>query len=309
MRTLLKHRLISSIFLILSLVYLGISTFSKPDPATLTKYHITSAKLTAIVLTISLPYIVIWVVALIGYIRFNTYVDLIKRSKDGAAFKTMSHGLLLLAAWLPVSAVASSVATNVYQKNPGRTAAMIILVNYINILLLLPGYALLYRGARKLLPLVKTSAATLSQSINVAFISFASAYTFVTLEDPARHMATSGVPVAAYYLPDWLIIFTLVIPRLIMWYLGVKAVQYLYLYRNKVRGVLYKQALDNLARGFGGVVLITIILRIIQSLSTPLSKLSLAALLGIIYVLLIMIAVGYGFIASGAKKLQQIEEL
>lgn len=309
MRILLKHRLVSGIFLLLSIVYIGVSLFAHQDPAVMAKYHLTHGKLVALLLTITLPYVLIWFVSLLGYARFSTYAQTIRQSKDGAAFKTMARGLLLLALWLPVSAVTGVLSAKFYQAHPLQTAKMIIIVNYVNIAFLFPGFILTYQGARKLLPLIKTSATTLSQAVNIGFICFSGFYVFLTLEDPARHFPTDVTSKAAYYLPDWLIVFTLVIPRLIMWYLGVKAVQYLYLYRNKVKGTLYKQALNNLARGFMGVVITTIILRCFQSLSAPLARLNLAALLLIVYALLIIIAIGYGLISLGAKKLQQIEDL
>ncbi|MDB5171097.1 MAG: hypothetical protein JWO35_791 [Candidatus Saccharibacteria bacterium] len=309
MRLMLRYKLVSAVFLVLSAVYLALTALTEPDKVALEKYHLTAAQAVALILTIALPYVIIWFIALIGYLRFNSYAETIRGSRDGTAFMTMSQGLLMLALWLPVSAVSSILAAHYYRDHPSSTATLIIAINYVNIALLFPAFIQMYRGARKLLPLIKTTAASLSQTVNLVFICFSALYVFLVLEDPARHAATDSTTIASYYLPDWLIIISLVIPRLIMWFFGAKAVQYLYLYRNRVKGTLYKAALNNLARGIAGVVLATIVLRCIQSLSSQLGELSLALMLLVIYLLLLLIAIGYVLIFKGAKNLQQIEEL
>ncbi len=131
----------------------------------------------------------------------------------------------------------------------------------------------------------------------------------LTLEDSARQAPTHSVSIASYYLPDWLIITTIVIPRLILWFWGIKAVEDIYMYRKKIKGKIYKVALQNVARGIAAVVVATILLRCFQSLSSPIGELSLALIILLIYLLLIAIGIGYVLIYKGAKQLQKIEDL
>jgi hypothetical protein len=165
----------------------------------------------------------------------------------------------------------------------------------------------LANGAKQLVGLVRTKVTAPTLTVTMVYIAFAVLYTTLVLHD-ANRMVPVDNATASYYLPDWLLVTTVIIPRLLFWYLGVQAVQNIIIYRQKVKGVLYKDALRHLAIGLGGVVLGIVILRTIQSLAVGLSKVNLGTLLLIVYVLLIVMAVGYVYVARGARKLQRIEE-
>lgn len=304
-----RYKVLSGLFLIFSAVYLLNVVLTPPDKITLEKYNISSGQLIALLLTITIPYVIIWFIALGGYLRFKHYTDHIKASRDGTAFDIISRGILLLTLWLPFSALVGAFTGYYTNHHPSATAAMVRLDNYANLLLLLPAFLLINRGAAKLLTLIRKPIHQLPQTWMMVYIVFSAVYVFLALHDPARQVPTRDVLEATYYLPDWATLTTLVIPRLIMWFLGIQAVYYLYSYATKVKGSLYKLALVNLARGIGVVVGATIILRGFQSLSTQLNHLNLGALLLIIYILLLIICVGYYLIAKGAKRLRQIEEI
>jgi hypothetical protein len=304
----LKYKKLTGLFIVFSIVYLLQAFLTKPDQATLDKYHISPAQALVLTLTIAIPYVLIWFVALGGYLRFRLYTDKIAKSKDGKAFGTMAEGVLWLALWLPFSAIVGNLTTQYYRSHPQATDIMVNINNYANILMLFVSFVLLSKGASGLLSLIRRPHLSMPTTGIIITICLSSIYVYLVFHDPARQFPTRDVPVAAYYLPDWAILTTIIIPRLIMWYLGARTVYILFLYRNKVKGRLYKNALENLARGLGCVVLLSIILRCFQSLTTLLSNLSIGAILLVIYALLLLIAVGYILIAKGAKSLQMIEE-
>lgn len=304
-----KYKWLTLLFATLAVVYLVQGVLVTPDQEVLAKYHISSTQAIGLALTIAVPYLTIWFIALGGYLRFKDYTRAIAGSHDGAAWTTISRGILLLSLWLPVSAVLTSLVTNYYHHHPAATAGLVRLDNYANLLLLLPAFWLINRGAQQLLVLVKRPLYRLPQAVLLSFIAFAALYVFLTLQDPARQLPTSDVEVASYYLPDWAIVTTIIIPRLIMWFLGIQAIYYIYLYAQKIKGSLYRQALRNLARGLAWVVLMIIVLRCFQSLSAPLARLNLSLLLLLIYVLLALVSVGYVLIAKGARKLHRLEEV
>ena len=218
-------------------------------------------------------------------------------------------GILWLALWLPISAVVSSASSGYYQVHTGSTELLVIFNNYLNLVILFIALLQVNYGSKKLLSVVKKSESTLPQTLMALFIAFAAFYPFLVLKDSARQFPTHAVPVATYYLSDWWTIFTIVIPRLLMWYLGIQAVYNLYVYRKKIRGAIYKQALDNLVKGLGGVIIMLIVLRCFQSLASQLAGLSLGGILLIVYAFLILIGIGYLLIARGAQHLQRIEEV
>lgn len=305
---LLKYKKLCALYVVFIVIYLSQILLVTPEKMTLEKYHISTLSLKILALTIALPYIAIWLIALVGYVRLQTYANIIRKDKDGVAFHKIAQGIFCISLWLPLSTIMSNFFTQVYRAHPGMTANLVRLENYLNLIILAAGFWLIYSGSRKLLPLVNKSAFLSSQPVILSYIAFCALYASLVLHDPARETPTATVTVAAYYQPDWLIILTLLIPRLLYWFLGIQAVQNIYLYRTKVKGRLYKAALHNLALGLGSVIAITILLRSLQSASASLVQLSLGPLLAIIYLLLILLSVGYIFIAKGAERLQQFEE-
>jgi hypothetical protein len=304
----LKYKKLSGLFIIFSVVYLVQSALITPDQAALDKYHISAAQAIVLTFAIAIPYLAIWFIALIGYLRFRSYTDKIAHTKDGKAFDTMRQGILLLTVWLPFSAVLGSVTAQYYRTHPQATALMVNIDNFANVLILLPAFILLHIGASKLLPIIRRVNYSLPMKAVIIGACLGAAYVFLVFHDPARQFPTKDVRIASYYLPDWAIFFAMVLPRLIMWLLGAQAVYNILLYRRKVKGRLYKTALDNLARGIGWVVFANIVLRSLQSLSGPFSQLSVGLVLIVIYVLLIIMTVGYVLIAKGARRLQLLEE-
>ncbi len=309
MSLLWKYKWLSGFFITFSVAYVAQALLVAPDQETLTKYHISSGQAIGLALTVAIPYLLIWFIALGGFLRLKDYITSIRGGKDGEAFLIIGHGILLLTLWLPLSAVFGGFATHYYQSHPSATADMVRLTNYITLAILFPAFWLINRGAHRLLSLVKRPSYQFPQMAIVACIGLAALYVFLTLSDPARQVPVGGVKAASYYLPDWATVTTIVIPRLIMWFLGIQAIYFIYLYRHKVKGALYRGALRNLANGLGWVVITTIVLRMFQSFSTQLSDLNLGLLLLIVYFLLIIIGAGYVLIAKGAKSLQRIEEI
>lgn len=305
----LENKRWSGLYVSFIIVYLLQILLLPADKTTLTKYQIDATQAKALALTIAIPYIIIWLIALLGYLRLKTYVELIQKDKDGAAFKTISRGVLWLGLWLPLSTIITNFFSQFYSSHHSSTASLVRLDNYLNLLILFGGFWLVNKGTNRLLPLIKKPTFSTPQALVLAYITFSALYVLLALHDPARQFPTRSVATASYYEPDWLLVITMLIPRLIYWFLGVQAVQNIYIYRKKVKGRLYKQALNNLALGLGGVLAVTILLRFLQSLSSALGQLNLGLLLIVIYMLLILISVGYVLMAKGAKSLQKLEEL
>ncbi|HYH36226.1 MAG TPA: hypothetical protein VD706_01870, partial [Candidatus Saccharimonadales bacterium] len=65
----LKYKWLSGLFITFSLVYVAQTALIRPDQATLDKYHLSAAQAVVLGLTVALPYLVIWFIALVGYLR------------------------------------------------------------------------------------------------------------------------------------------------------------------------------------------------------------------------------------------------
>jgi hypothetical protein len=239
----MRYKLLTASFVLMAVVYI-IEAFAAPVPAaTLHKYHISVTQVHELLAAITLPYLAIWGVALVGYLRLRSYTESLGTSKDGRAFRLITKGVFWFTVWLPLSALLSAWGDYAIRNHTGSTAAIIRMEVYANILLLIPAFVYVFEGSKKLVRVAKSRLVQLPEWLTLSYIAFAALYTYLTLTDSARRVAPDATTYASYYLPDWLIITTVIIPRLILWFLGIQAVYNIVTYRQKVGGIIYRRAL------------------------------------------------------------------
>lgn len=308
-RIVIRNKNVFWIFIVLIVIYLVQSLLIPPDKSALLKYGLTVAEANLLELTITIPVIAIWLVAYYGFSRFNTYVRTVKDSAEGAALQRVRNGVLVMALWLPISSVISAITRYLYTRNHDLTAAMVILNNYVNLILTFTSMLLIYQGTKQLAQSNKKIGSWYYGKLLSVFLAAISIfYIYITLANPVRQHP-SGDSLAAYYLPDWLSLTTVIIPYIFVFYFGFKAVEHVYAYQQHVRGIIYKAALKNIANGIGVTVLSIIGIRYLVSLNNVFNGATLKIVLAVIYGLILLIAIGYISMAIGAKKLQKIEEL
>lgn len=307
-KLLLRYKLVSALFVAMAVLYVVQSILAPVEDETLEKYHITILRVHELALTIGLPYVVIWIIALVGYLRLRMYTESLGKSKDGVAFGLITKGVFWFTLWLPLSALISAAGSYALFYHESATANIIRLEVYSVILILVPAFVYVYMGSKALLRVTRARQLPYRQWLTFAYIAFSTIYTYITFHDASRRMATGTSEYATYCLPDWVILTTIVIPRLLFWYFGVLALSNILAYREKVAGIIYRDALRRLVLGLGGIVFLVIVLRTLQSFNNVLGELSLTGVLVLAYVVLALMAVGYVLIAKGAKKLLLIEE-
>jgi hypothetical protein len=307
-RLVLRYKLISALFGAMAVVYVVQSILAPVEAATLHKYHVSSFRLHEVTLAVGLPYVVIWIIALVGYLRLRAYTESLGKSKDGAAFGLITKGVFWFTVWLPLSALTSAAGSYAIFYHSSATENIIRLEVYSNVLLLVPAFIYVFQGSKALLRITRARQMPFRQWLAFAFVSFSAIYTYITFHDNSRQAATGASIYATYYMPDWLILVTIVIPRLMLWLVGILALCNILAYRQKVAGIIYRDALRHLVLGLGGVIFLVILMRLIQSLNNPLGELSLAGVLLVVYLLLLLMSVAYVMVAKGAKKLLIIEE-
>lgn len=308
--TLSSKQGILGLYVVLSLAYILMTLLLPPDKKVLVKYQVSPASIRILSLVVTLPLVAIWGLGFYGYYRYHSYTTSIKNTRDGRNHQLISNGLLILALSLPINNIISNLLTYYGRLNPGFLASSVIIGNYITIAIYLTAFLLLYKGANGLVHITGQNLRQRGEIyLMMIFTVVVAAFYYLSLTNPARQFPASGGTTAAYFLPDWLIVTTILIPYTIMWYLGTMAAYRLWLYRNRVSGEIYRTAFTRVAIGLGMVVALQMVLRFLVTIVTLLDKLALKYLLLIIYVLLIFIGVGYWFIASGAKRLKRIEEV
>ena len=306
-----KNFKIYAFFGIAVLVYAGLTFGTPPDPEALQRYNMTVLQSRLLSLTIVVPVALIWFLALFGYSVFRDYARSIRKGQDGKAFGNIATGLSVLAVGLPVLTIASTIARIITRNNEALIPASTVFSHYSNIAITLFAFWFIHKGAYQLQKLTKEDPKGREWSLLLGvFIALALTYVYLVLTNPARNTATAAFDgQSIFYLPDWLIVTTIILPYLYVWYMGLVSGFYVNYYQKKVGGVIYRQSFRFLALGLIGVIIGSVLRQYLTASSNLFADLRLAPLLILVYTLLIAIAIGYVFIAIGARKLKQIEEV
>jgi len=293
-------------FIALSATYLGLTLIPAPDKAVLTQHHITASDYRWLVYPAVILLAVSWIFGLVGSFRMKAYSNIIRKSSDGSAFNYISAGFLLYTFVQPLSSLTANVFGHIEKHVTGAVPTLTIINNYIAIVGMGVAFVLISVGAERLSRLAKAGNESLMEHLWVgAFIIFSSIYSYFIVIQPLHTPLARRV----YFLPPWLLISTIAIPYLYIWYRGLNAAFRIFWYRRNIQGRLYRSALSYLAGGTTVVIASSIATRTITTISAGLNRLSLTPLLFIVYGLILLIAIGFVLIAIGANKLRRIEEV
>jgi hypothetical protein len=291
---------------ICSLIYISGTLIA---PISSNRFNLTPAKTHLLQVCIALPIILIWLAALYGAERLKTYSEVIKNYPDGKAMGTLAAGLTILVASIVINGLVSILRP--WALRDGWLPAFTIINNYLSIIIPLIGFWIMYRGSTQLLKTTKVVRKYTARWIPISIVlaAIAAVYLLVIMNYDYRNATPDPTKYSSFYLPDWLIVISLVIPYLVAWGLGIKAALNVAAYRQEVKGTIYKNALKWLVAGVLLVVAFAVSLQLLIAFSTYFSKAGLAAILAIVYLIIIFYAVGYLVIASGARKLNAIEKV
>lgn len=304
-----KRRFAYTAFAVFAVIYSILTLGVRPSPQLLQLYHISELAARVFSLTVVLPFLVIWLVALVGSSYLVSYTSKLRDGMDAKAFRTISYGILGLTFWLPFTGILGSLGKLLYRNDPTLTPVIIRFQNYANLFWIGVSFILIYLGSRLLVRIVNNPPYTSRQwtyaSLTLGVIL---AYVLFVLQDPARVAPPPGVSVATFYTSDWITFLTLILPRCVVWVLSFMAVRNILVYASCVKGSIYRSSMQLLGWGLSGVVVSFIFLRFLETLTVQINN-SLAFLLLAIYLILLGMGLGYLGIARGAKQLQKIEEV
>lgn len=305
-----RTQLTITLYLLLAITYISLVWFLPPNRSSLDKYNLSVLEGKLLSLSFVLPLIGVWFSALYGYLRFRAYAVVIRKSPEGKAFNRLADGLMVLAFGLPVSAILGTTLNYISVRYANWLPTNTIIRSYADIAIYLTGFSLLFLGARSLyatLRIRKPSKAIFLRYNTLIIITVSTVFAWLLLANPLDPSPDSSNSI--YYLPNWLIIFSIAIPYLLSWYFGSMASYWMLAYKNKVSGRMYKQPCGDLAKGLAVIVFDAMLIRFITSLSPRLERLNLTPLLLLIYLLVLLYILGYGLVARGAKGLKKIEEV
>lgn len=129
-----------------------VPTASPPtDPSTLDQYSLTQMQARLLNLTIVIPISIIYLVALYGYLQFQSYADTINESSEGPHYAYISKGLKVLVITLPIVAIMNSLTSYVEFNYYDLYVASSIIKDYINLILTIIGILFFSKGVEGLL--------------------------------------------------------------------------------------------------------------------------------------------------------------
>lgn len=295
-------------YLVLVLAYIVLNILLPVDHATLHRYHLSVTQYHELILGIILPLLVIWFTAFFGYERIRQYREAVQGSPEEPAFHHLTRGFGWLAWGLPITSIISVILNSIAVGTPWFKGPAVITDNYISLAVAVGAFHFISIGTHHFNHLAqrRRQSSIPPRVFIIFFIFLVVSYCFLISRSLARNHAGGIDP---YHLPDWIVMLTLVAPYLYAWFLGLWSTIEIGRYQTTVSGVLYKRALRYLASGIGVVILTYIAIQYISSASYRLTGMTLNSVLAIIYALLILYALGFILIASGAQKLKKIEEV
>ena len=284
-------------------VYCGITLLTPQDPA-VEKYQLSSTMLNFLIVSVSLPYLICWLFAVSGWLHLREFAKKQTRSAERKGFTKISYGLLALVGSLVVPTLVRAVY--MYITNDSRTAGWNIFNNYMGIFFPLLGFLLMFLGSLQIASQITPKVTRVAKVTTVVFpvALFSVFYLFMIFSNPTRQSSLDPSVQPTYFLPDGMIIGTIILPVIATWFLGLLLVLNLEHYSHYSK-TINRPGLVSLYNGIIIIVAITILTQVLASLgNSRFANLNLGALLAIIYVFLGLLALGFGFIARGAKKLQ-----
>lgn len=288
---------------LLSFFYLFLILWTPIDAATINRFNLNQVQAKILTAVIIIPYVVVWLAAAYGYVRIDQYATKIKKSTDGQAFQKISKGIGVLAFSLPVGAILSRFLSMWRNSNPGVEASALFLNELIRLVLLGLAIVFIYQGVRSLGAFLNKRPATPRQGlIWLAFISAGGLFSFTSF----TNLETPSDPIQR--LSTILLRLFIVVGYLLVWLMGIRTAYNLNKFKNNVKGSIYRQAIGSLALGLGLVVVSSILVQYFTAISARSNSLQLKSLLFMIFIILVVIMVGYGILVRGAAQLKKIED-
>lgn len=286
--------------------FYAVLTFLTPSSG-INGTRIPTGDIDALRVTIIAIILAIMLLAARGATAFKSYATMITGSKEAQALDLIANGLLLTLSYFLISTTFSALLP-FYTKSPGFDA-LIVIKDHIPAFISLGAFFLLYRGSDHLRRVANFETWTRGSAfIMIGFLVFAFVFVleFTKFQAPPAGASTSAT--AMTILSPNILLFTLILPFLVAWFLGILATINITKFANSVQGTLYKRALKDLIKGLWFVIVLSMLIQALSLSDKFILSLQLPSLVALIYLLLIFYGIGFMFVRAGAKRLASLEE-
>lgn len=245
-------------------------------------------------------YLIIWMVATHGIVLLQRRAKLFREAHLATGFRRIVWGLIILLTQLIVVALIGTVRP-LYATDPNAIMVIATITSYIHSFFPLIGFIMISRGVGTVTNKTHQAKEEQSRALTVTTL-IAVLYTILVFTNPVRNAGLDEEIRQTYYLTDWMIVLTIMLPVLIGWLYGVRSLFMLYGYRN---ARLNTKGLSRLTLGIGSLLASSIVLQIISSMgATRMLTMGLFGLIGLIYLFFAFLLIGFYFAIQGATRLE-----
>lgn len=245
-------------------------------------------------------YLIIWMVATHGIVLLQRRAKLFGEAHLAAGFRSIVWGLIMLLTQLILVALIGTVRP-LYEADPNAIMVIATITSYIHSLFPLLGFVLIFRGVGKVTKKTPQAAMEKRNALLVTII-LAVLYALLVFTNSVRNVGIDAEIRQTYYLTDWMIVLTIMLPVLIAWLYGIRSLFMLYGYRNPL---LNSKGLGKLTLGIGSILASSIVLQIISSMGAErMLTIGLFGLIGLIYLFFAFLLIGFYLAIQGATHLE-----
>jgi len=294
--------------LLLILIYCYLSFFA-PQNLFANTFSLNQLQVFFLKFIIAISFITTWILAVYGLSILHRYITLAKEKENPVIplLRSLRTGLI----WIVLGSIFFGfvgVIKSYFIPNTAVVHLFTIVANYLLVFPFLIGFITMYRGALIFQSTTEMSthkhSSYLSNSIMVFIISLF--YIFLIFTNPSRQFSFDPAVSATYYLPDVLILSTIVLPTIIAWWLGFYAS---FTISNLIPYLSHTEIFKGITRilyGIWSIIFTSIIIQALTSFGEArLNAIGLGALLLLIYVSVFLQGIGYLFVALGSNVLQK----
>ncbi len=253
----------------------------------------------------------IWFCALHAALAFYRFAHRVREAPREKGYAFIAVGLLILLINLILGAAITALGNYLETLTSIEMTQRLfrLIVVYLPLMLYAAAFAHMYAGSRHLLTANRASLPSGHRRLGVTLVvaGIGLLYSTLILLNPYRSVSMDPSIRSTYHVSDVWIFITIVLPYVVIWWLGIKSVVNIAVFRCRVQGIIYRRLLRFFDAGVSVVVFSIIALEILRQFTVFFSAASLGWILLIIYVLLAFILAGYFLIAKSGRQLDKIE--
>ena len=274
---------------------------------TAARYQLTDMQYHSLLILVLLPLIAAWAITYYSYRQLDHYADGLKDNAEAEQFHDISRGLRVLAWGLPIISIVSTILNSIVDQFNSVFPANLIIPAYLSVIMSLVAFLAISRGVHDIAQRARLRVAHTSlRWIVLGIVSFT---LFVCYFVGQNLSGGAGNAFNSYYVANWLVWATIILPFLFAWTLGFFAAAQLIAVARNTAGIIYQQALQLLASGLLLCMLAMTALQCFRAITPRTGFLTLGATLLTTYLIYAVHALGCVILANGAKKLKRIEDV